>query len=102
MTSYNVIATVDDVVATDDEETGRLLDALAGRSPAISWDSDGRMVVTVTVVARSGLQAATFMALGEISEALRATLGVVDSLVTVEAMTTEEFDRRATAETVRA
>lgn len=85
---YNVTVELDST-ATDDETTGRILDALRGYSPAIGWLRDThRMDVTITLDA-GGLVDATRLAVALVQAAAQS------EPVHIEAMTTEEFDARS-------
>lgn len=84
---YNVTIEFDST-ASDDETTGRILDALRGYSPAIGWLPDsGRMDVTITLDA-TGLPDATVHGVALIQDAAQARP------VRVEAMSTADFDAR--------
>lgn len=81
---YNVTVVLD-TTATDEATTDEVLDALVGTSPAIGWDEQRRMTVTVTLDAESTAQATT-QGVNVVQRAAGA------ELVRVEAMTTDEFD----------
>jgi hypothetical protein len=83
---HNATITLD-TTAADEATAERILDGLRGHSPAIGWLPDGRMDVTVTVAGEGLVDAAsTAMSAVERASGRRA--------VSVEVMTTAEFDAR--------
>lgn len=87
---YNVIVTVDST-ESDEATTDRVLDALVRYSPAISWDGEGRMVVTITVSSKALDDQALL-------DAIHAVHRIAGPPINVQAMTTADYDKRVEEE----